>query len=108
MFGGQLSPMDRPGTIGASLSSEGIDLKKMHDAFLCPEGNPTAGHEQYQQCDAKAENEPLHILLLCRYGASSAKPATSGATASAPVRANARKGRKPFPGRPFTGYAEIH
>src|ERR1044071_4152945 len=77
MFGGQLHPMDRPGAIGAGLSSESIDLIQMHDAFLCPEGNPMAGHEQHHQCDAKAENEPLHIPLLCRYGASTITPGAS-------------------------------
>src|SRR5262249_50188461 len=86
MFGGQLNPMDRPGAIGAGLSGEGIDLIKMHDAFLCPEGNPIAGHERHHQCDAKAENEPLHIPLLCRYGASTITPGAS-------------------PSRTFTGYA---
>src|SRR5215470_16071017 len=64
MFGGQFNPMDRPGAIRAGLSSEGIDLKKMHDAFLCLEGNLIAGHKQHHQYNAKAENEPLHILLL--------------------------------------------
>src|SRR5262249_6547738 len=74
VFGGQLHTMDRPGAIGAGLASEGVDLKKMHDAVLGPERGVMAGQEQRYQYDAKDEHEPLHISLLCRYGASTALP----------------------------------